>query len=94
MSKIAPALAADCTVIHKPSPETPLEAYVIAEAALEAELPSGVYNAVVADREASEYLIGHDGVYQVSFTGSTPVGRQIATTWFRADETLFHGTRR
>lgn len=80
MSKIAPALAAGCTVIHKPSPETPLEAYAIAEAVLEAELPSGVYNVVVADREASEYLVGHDGVDQVSFTGSTPVGRQIAAT--------------
>ena len=49
----------------------------IAEAVLEAELPSGVYNVVVADREASEYLVGHDGVDQVSFTGSTPVGRHV-----------------
>lgn len=80
MSKIAPALAAGCTVIHKPSPETPLEAYAIAEAVLEADLPPGVYNAVAADREASEYLVGHGGVDQVSFTGSTPVGRQIAAT--------------
>ncbi len=78
MSKIAPALAAGCTVVHKPSPETPLEAYVIAEAALEADLPSGAYNVVVADREASEHLVAHDGINQVSFTGSTPVGRQVA----------------
>ncbi|MDE0272592.1 MAG: aldehyde dehydrogenase [Gammaproteobacteria bacterium] len=78
MSKIAPALAAGCTLIHKPSPETPLEAYVIAEAAEEAGLPPGVFNVVVADREASEHLVSHDGVDQVSFTGSTAVGSQIA----------------
>ncbi len=78
MSKIAPALAAGCALIHKPSPDAPLEAHVIAEAMEEAGLPPGVFNMVVADRDASEYLISHDGVDQVSFTGSTAIGSQIA----------------
>ena len=42
LSKVAPALAAGCTVVHKPSPETPLDAYLVAEAAVEAGLPAGV----------------------------------------------------
>ena len=78
MSKIAPALAAGCPVIHKPSPDTPLEAYTIAEAAEEVGLPPGVFNIVTADKEASEHLVSHPHVDQVSFTGSTAVGGQIA----------------
>ena len=55
--KVAPALLAGCTVVMKPSPETPLEAYIIAEAAEEAGLPPGVVNLVCGHREASDHLV-------------------------------------
>lgn len=77
--KLALALAAGCTVIMKPSPETPLEAYLIAEAAEEAGLPAGVVNLLSADREASELLVRHPGVDKVAFTGSSAAGMQIAS---------------
>lgn len=75
--KIAPALAAGCTVVLKPSPETALDAYVFADAAAEAGLPAGVLNVVPADRAASAYLVAHPGVDKVAFTGSTAAGRSI-----------------
>lgn len=77
--KVAPALIAGCTVIMKPSPETPLEAYIIAEAAEEAGLPPGVVNLVPSHREAADHLVRHPGVNKVSFTGSTAAGRRIAS---------------
>jgi aldehyde dehydrogenase (NAD+) len=76
-NKIAPALMAGCSVIMKPSPETPLEAYIIAECAEKIGLPEGVLNLVPADREAADHLISNPGVDKVSFTGSTAVGRRI-----------------
>ena len=78
--KVAPALASGCTVIMKPSPETPLEAYIIAEAAEAAGLPPGVLNLVVSHREAAHHLVSNPGVDKVSFTGSTAAGRMIAST--------------
>jgi aldehyde dehydrogenase (NAD+) len=78
LSKIAPALAAGCTVVHKPSPETPLSAFILAEAAQAAGLPAGVLNVVPASVEGSLRLIDHSGVDQIAFTGSTAVGRHIA----------------
>jgi betaine-aldehyde dehydrogenase len=78
-AKLAPALLAGCTVVLKPAPETPLNAYVFAEACLEAGIPPGVVNVVPAGREVSEYLVRHPGVDKVSFTGSTAAGRTIAT---------------
>lgn len=78
-NKVAYALLTGCTVIMKPSPETPLEAYVIAEAAEAAGLPPGVVNLVPAHREASDHLVCNPGVDKVSFTGSTLAGRRIAT---------------
>ena len=77
--KIAPALLAGCTVIMKPAPETPLEAYIIAEAAEEAGLPPGVLNLAAAHREAADHLASHHGVDKVSFTGSVLAGRRIAS---------------
>jgi len=77
--KIAPALVAGCTVVMKPAPETPIEAYIIAEAAEAAGLPAGVLNLVTAHREASDYLVRHAGVDKVSFTGSVGAGRRIAS---------------
>ncbi|MEV5835917.1 aldehyde dehydrogenase [Nocardia sp. NPDC052112] len=75
--KLAPALAAGCTVVLKPAPETALDAFVFAEAALEAELPDGVLNVVPADRAAGAHLVAHPGVDKVAFTGSTAAGRAI-----------------
>ncbi|MEU3657071.1 aldehyde dehydrogenase [Streptomyces sp. NPDC032161] len=78
MMKIAPALAAGCTVVLKPALETSLDAYVIAEAADEAGLPPGVLNIVPGGLEVGEALVAHPGVDKVAFTGSTPAGRAIA----------------
>jgi acyl-CoA reductase-like NAD-dependent aldehyde dehydrogenase len=79
LNKVAYALAAGCTVIMKPSPETPLETYIIAEAAEAAGVPPGVVNLACGDRAASDHLVCNPGVDKVSFTGSTVVGRRIAS---------------
>jgi aldehyde dehydrogenase (NAD+) len=78
MMKLAPALAAGCTIVMKPSPETPLEAFMIAEAAEAVGMPEGVLNLLPADREASDVLIRHPGIDKVAFTGSTAVGLHVA----------------
>ena len=75
--KYAPALAAGCTLVIKPSPETVLDAYVFAEAVAEAGLPPGVINVVPAGRDVSAYLVAHPGVDKIAFTGSTAAGRAI-----------------
>jgi acyl-CoA reductase-like NAD-dependent aldehyde dehydrogenase len=77
--KIAPALIAGCTVVLKSSPETPGEGLVLAEIAAEVGLPKGVLNVVTAEREASEALVRHPGVDKITFTGSTAVGKRIAS---------------
>jgi acyl-CoA reductase-like NAD-dependent aldehyde dehydrogenase len=79
LNKVAYALAAGCTVVMKPSPETPLETYIIAEAAEAAGLPAGVVNLVCGHREASDHLVRNPGVDKVSFTGSTAAGKRIAS---------------
>ncbi|MBB3861716.1 acyl-CoA reductase-like NAD-dependent aldehyde dehydrogenase [Novosphingobium hassiacum] len=78
-NKVAYALLTGCTVIMKPSPETPLEAYIIAEAAEAAGIPAGVVNLVTGHREASDHLVCNEGVDKVSFTGSTLAGKRIAS---------------
>ncbi|MBY4108257.1 aldehyde dehydrogenase [Rhodococcus fascians] len=77
MFKIAPALAAGCTVVLKPSPETALDSYVFADAAQEAGLPAGVLNIVLGDRDAGAALVSHPLVDKIAFTGSTEAGRII-----------------
>ncbi|MGQ0631656.1 MAG: aldehyde dehydrogenase [Sporichthyaceae bacterium] len=77
MFKIAPALAAGCTIVLKPSPETALDSYVFADAAQEAGLPPGVLNIVLAGREAGSALVSHPNVDKIGFTGSTAAGRII-----------------
>ena len=77
--KVAPALAAGCTVIAKPSPETPLEALLFAECINDVGLPPGVFSVLPAGREVSDYLIRKPEVDKVSFTGSTAVGLHIAS---------------
>ncbi len=77
--KVAPALIAGCTVIIKPSPETPLEAQIFAECTEVVGFPPGVVNVVPADREMSECLIRQPGIDKVSITGSTAAGKQVAS---------------
>ena len=79
MLKLAPALAAGATVVLKPAPETPLDAVLLADAIIEAGLPTGVINIVPAGRQVGEYLVTHRDVDKVSFTGSTAAGRRIAS---------------
>jgi aldehyde dehydrogenase (NAD+) len=77
-NKVAYALLTGCTVVMKPSPETPLEAYIIAEAAEAAGLPPGVVNLVPGHREAADHLVNNPAIDKVSFTGSTLAGKRIA----------------
>ncbi|MFV8187541.1 aldehyde dehydrogenase [Streptomyces sp. AF1B] len=76
-AKLAPALLTGCSVILKPSPESPLDAYILADITREAGLPEGVLSILPADREVSEYLVGHPGVDKVSFTGSVAAGKRV-----------------
>jgi len=75
--KIAPALAAGCTVVLKPAEYTPLTALAFAEICIEAALPPGVVNIVTGDGETGAALVAHDSVDKIAFTGSTEVGRAI-----------------
>ncbi|WP_249136833.1 aldehyde dehydrogenase family protein [Bradyrhizobium tropiciagri] len=75
--KVAPALAAGCTVVLKPAEHTPLTAIRLAELAQEAGLPPGVLNVVTGDGSAGEALVDHPGVDKIAFTGSTAVGKRI-----------------
>src|SRR5688572_2786557 len=77
MLKLGPAMAAGATVVVKPSPETPLDSYLLAECITEAGVPEGVINIVAAGREVGEYLVTHPDIDKVAFTGSTAVGRRI-----------------
>ncbi len=77
MLKLAPALAAGCTVVVKPALETPLDAYLLAEALQEVGIPPGVVNLVPAGRETGEHLVRHPEVDKIAFTGSTAAGRRI-----------------
>ncbi|MEV0275986.1 aldehyde dehydrogenase family protein [Streptomyces sp. NPDC050610] len=77
-NKVAPALAAGCTIVVKPAEDTPLTAQLFAECAAEAGLPAGVFNLVTGlGTVAGQALAEHPGVDLVSFTGSTAVGRKI-----------------
>jgi betaine-aldehyde dehydrogenase len=75
--KIGAAMAAGVPVVLKPAPETPLDAYILAEIAEKIGLPPGALNVVPAGREVGEHLVRHSQVDKVSFTGSTAVGRRI-----------------
>lgn len=81
VAKVAPALAAGCTVVLKPAEDTPLTAQLFAEAVHEAGVPAGVFNLVTGlGPVAGQALAEHPEVDLVSFTGSTAVGRRIAAT--------------
>ncbi|MBK3635517.1 aldehyde dehydrogenase [Streptomyces sp. MBT97] len=79
-SKIAPALAAGNTVVHKPADETPLSALYMAGLLQRAGVPDGVVNVVTGTGPvAGEALLRHPGVDKIAFTGSTAVGRHAAS---------------
>ena len=76
--KLAPALAAGCTVVLKPDPQTPLTALRLAELATEVGIPPGVVNIVAGDGPTTgAYLVRHPGIDKVAFTGSTRTGGEI-----------------
>lgn len=77
--KIAPALAAGCTVVAKPSEVTPMSATMLAERAIEAGFPAGVLNVVHGrGSDAGAALVAHEGVTAITFTGGTATGAAIA----------------
>jgi betaine-aldehyde dehydrogenase len=76
-AKLAPSLLAGCTVVYKPAPETPFDAFRLAEIFAEAGLPKGVLSVIPAGREVSEHLVTHPGVDKISFTGSGVGGKRI-----------------
>lgn len=75
--KLIPALAAGCTVVLKPSPETPLTALYLAQLALQAGIPPGVFNLVPGGVETGQALVAHPLVRKITFTGSTAAGRKV-----------------
>ena len=77
MLKLAPALAAGAPIILKPSPETPLDGYLLGEVLDEIGLPKGMVSILPAGREIGEYIVRHPGVDKVGFTGSTAAGRKV-----------------
>ena len=82
--KIAPALAAGCTIVLKPAEQTPLTALRLGELALEAGIPEGVLNVITGDGETGAALVDHPDVDKIAFTGSTEVGREIGAKAGRA----------
>ncbi|MBV8032518.1 MAG: aldehyde dehydrogenase family protein [Betaproteobacteria bacterium] len=77
--KVAPALAAGCTVVLKPSEVAPFNAFILAEVMEAAGLPAGVFNLVTGTGAAAgEALVRHPGVDMISFTGSTRAGKRIS----------------
>jgi phenylacetaldehyde dehydrogenase len=75
--KIAPALAAGCTIVLKPAEQTPLSAIRLGELVQEAGLPAGVVNVITGDGSAGAAIAAHPDVDKVAFTGSTEVGKLI-----------------
>jgi acyl-CoA reductase-like NAD-dependent aldehyde dehydrogenase len=79
--KVAPALAAGCTVVLKPAPSTPLTAIELGKIALEAGLPEGVLNILTGEGpELGQAMVEHPGIDKVAFTGSTATGKRVAAT--------------
>ena len=75
--KVAPALAAGCTIVIKPAEFTPLTALLFAELAADIGLPAGVLNVLTGDGETGKAIVDHPNVDKIAFTGSTEVGRAI-----------------
>ncbi len=78
VTKLIPALLAGCAVVLKPSPESPLDAALLAEMLDQVGLPPGIVNIVPGGREVGAHLVASPDVDKVSFTGSTAAGREVA----------------
>ncbi|GAB09714.1 aldehyde dehydrogenase [Gordonia araii NBRC 100433] len=78
-NKLGPALAAGCSIVLKPAPETPLDSNLLAEIFTEAGVPEGVLSVVTGGLEAGQALVEHPDVDKITFTGSTAAGRIIAS---------------
>lgn len=79
--KVAPALAAGCTVVLKPAPSTPLTALELGKIALEAGLPEGVLNVLTGSTtQLGQAMVEHPGIDKIAFTGSTATGKRVAAT--------------
>ena len=79
--KIAPAIAAGCTVVAKPSEVTPMTAYLLSKMCIEADLPAGVLNIIHGlGPKVGASIVGHRDVKAISFTGGTKTGEEIART--------------
>src|SRR5262245_34949922 len=79
VTKLIPALLAGCTVVVKPSPESPLDSMLLAEMLEQVGLPPGVVSFVPGGRDVGAHLVSNPGVDKVSFTGSTAAGRDVAS---------------
>lgn len=79
LAKLGPALAVGCTVVVKPSEITPVSTLMLGELAQQAGFPDGVINIVTGAGATGEALVSHPDVDKISFTGSTSVGKHIAT---------------
>jgi betaine-aldehyde dehydrogenase len=79
LSKLFPSLLTGCPIVLKPAPESPLSAYLVAEAVLDAGIPDGVVSIVNGGADTGAYLVSHPGIDHVTFTGSAAGGRAIAT---------------
>ncbi len=75
--KVAPAIAAGCSMILKPAPQTPLSSLLLAEAAEQAGLPDGAFNVLPLSNEDAGLLVTDERIKLISFTGSAPVGWEI-----------------
>jgi len=80
LTKVLPALLMGCPILLKPAPESPLSAYLLAEAFDEAGLPPGLFSVLPGGVAVGQELVAHPGVDMVTFTGSTVAGGQIAAT--------------
>ncbi|PZR57014.1 MAG: betaine-aldehyde dehydrogenase [Candidatus Meridianibacter frigidus] len=79
--KVAPALAAGCTIVLKPAPSTPLTALELGKIAIEAGLPEGVLNIITGSgRELGQAVVEHPEIDKIAFTGSTATGKMVAAT--------------
>ena len=78
MFKLGAALVAGCTVVAKPSEDTPLSTLKLAEVFHRAGLPAGVFNVVTGGRDLGEALVAHPVPRKIAFTGSVPAGKAIA----------------
>src|SRR3954468_2056650 len=78
--KLAPAIAAGCTVVLKPAPQTPLTAFLLAELIHEARWPAGALNVIPTTNEDAALIVSDDRLKMLSFTGSSAVGWKLKAT--------------